>query len=102
MSWVENPSDANLKLKDSRSAYTFNTQYYGTAILFFIVKMVRPDTHAGCSTIKSKLENTNIPEFKYDIPKANLNITECMNEISIDGETYSEIASHKLNLYSTS
>ena len=40
--------------------------------------------------------------FKYDIPKANLQIAEWMNSISIAGETYSEIARHKFTLYYTS
>ena len=71
------------KLRAFRSAYTFNTQDDGDAMFFAILKMVRPDTCAGCSDIKSNLENTKMSHFKNDIPKANLNITEWMNEISI-------------------
>ena len=40
--------------------------------------------------------------FKHEIPKANLQIAEWMNEISIAGETYSEIVRQKFTLYSTS
>ena len=39
--------------------------------------------------------------FKHKIPKANLHIAEYMNEISIAGETYSEIVRQKFTLYST-
>ena len=55
--------------------------------------MLQPDTHAGISDIESKPEITNIYHFKHNIPKPNLKIAECMNEISITGETYSEIVS---------
>ena len=57
-------------------------------MFFVIVKMVRPDTHAVFSDIKSKLETIRMSEFKYGIPRSNLHIAEWMNEISIDGETY--------------
>ena len=43
-------------------------------MFFVIVKMVRPDTHAVFSDIKSKLESTNMYQFKHDIPKDNLQI----------------------------
>ena len=64
--------------------------------------MVRPDTCVGCSDIKSKLEKMKMSHSKHDIPKANLKIVECMNEISIAGETYSEIVRQQFNLYSIS
>ena len=54
-------------------------------MFFVIVKLLRPDTRAGCSDIKSKLENMKMFHFKHDIPKAKLNILECMNKISIAG-----------------
>ena len=47
--------------------------------------MVQPNTRAGRSDIKSKLENMKMYNFKHDIPKANLHIEECMNDISIAG-----------------
>ena len=68
-------------------------------MFFVVVKMVRPDTHSGCSYIKSKLENMKMSQFKHDIPKENLQIAERMNYIYIREETYSEIMSHQLNLY---
>ena len=40
--------------------------------------------------------------FKHDIPKSNLHILEWVNEISIAGETYSEIVRQKFTLYSAS
>ena len=67
-----------------------------------IIKSLQPDTNAVCSDIKSNMENMNMSHFKHDIPKINLKIAEWMNEISIDGETYSEIVGHKFTLYSTS
>ena len=67
--------------------------------MFFVnIKIVRPDTHAGYSDIKSKLENTKMSHLKYDIPKSNLQIAEWTNEISIAGETNLEIVRQKFNL----
>ena len=43
-------------------------------MLFVIVKMVQPDTCAEFPDIKSKLESTNMYQFKHDIPKDNLQI----------------------------
>ena len=40
--------------------------------------------------------------LKHDTYKSNLQIAEWMNEISIAGETYSEIVRQKFTLYSTS
>ena len=37
--------------------------------------------------------------FKYDIPKANLQIAYPMNEIPITGETYSQIVRQQFTLY---
>ena len=71
-------------------------------MFFVIVKLVRPDTCAGCSNIMYRLENMNMSHFKHDIPKDNLHILEWMNEISITGETYSEIVRQKFTLYFTS
>ena len=68
-------TNAKRKLWDFKSEYTLNTQYYGYEMLFVIVKMVRPDTLAGFSDIKSDLENINMYYFKQDIPKANLQIS---------------------------
>ena len=65
-------------------------------------KKVQADTRKGCSDIKYKPEKMKMYHFKHEIPKANLQITECMDEISIAGETYSEIARQKFTLYSTS
>ena len=71
-------------------------------MFFIILKMVNPEKIAGCSDIKTNLETMKISQFKHEIPRANLLISEWMNDISISGETYSEIVRHKLNLYSTS
>ena len=102
--WVKNflATDAKWMWRAFRTAYTFNTQYDGAGIIFVIVKMVRPDTHAGWSDIKYKPDTTNMSQFKHNIPRANQQILEVMNNISIPRETYSEIVRHKLNLYSTS
>ena len=82
-------TDANGKLRDFSSAYNYNTQDDGYAMLFAIVKMVRPETCAGCSDIKYNLENMKMYYLKHEISKANLQIAKCMNDISITGETYS-------------
>ena len=89
-------------LRSFKSAYKFNTQYYGYAMFFVIVKLVIIYTHAGFSDIKSKLENMKMSQFKHDIPKANLLISEWTNKIFIDGETSSENLSKQFNLYPTS
>ena len=81
-------TDSKWKLRDFRSAYTFNTQDNVAAMLFVIVKMVWPETRSGCSDIKYKLENKEMSQFKHDNPKAKLHISEWMNGISIDAETY--------------
>ena len=95
-------TDDKRKLRYFRYIYTFNTQYDGAAMFFFIVKMVQPDKHSGFSDIKSKTKNMNMSHFKHEIPKANLQIEVWMNGISIDRETYLEIVSQQFNLYSTS
>ena len=41
-------------------------------------------------------------QFRHDITKANLQIEEWTNKISIAGEIYSEILRQQLLLYSTS
>ena len=43
-----------------------------------------------------------LSQLKHGIPRANLQIAEWMNEISIEEETHSEIVRQKLKLYSTS
>ena len=88
--WIKNyfTTDAKVKFRDFRSAYTFNTQYDVSIIFFVIVKTVQPETRAGWSDSKSKLENIKMSCLKHDIPKANMHIVEWMNEISITGETY--------------
>ena len=47
--WIKKSltNDAKHMLSAFRTAYNFNNQYDGTAMLFFIVKMVRPDTCSG-------------------------------------------------------
>ena len=50
-------------------------------MLFVIIKMVRPDTCAGCSDINMKQETMSMSQLKYDISKDNLQITERMNDI---------------------
>ena len=74
--WINNSltTDAKLKLRDLRSAYTFNTQDDGYEILFVIEKIARPDTRSGFSDIKYKLENMKISHFKHDTPKAKMYI----------------------------
>ena len=61
---------------DFKYAYNFNAQNDGSAMFFVIVKMVRPDTCAGCSDIKSNLENIKMSHFKHDTPKSKPYITE--------------------------
>ena len=48
--WIKNSlaTFSKRKLRDFKSEYIFNTQYDGYAMFFVIVKMVRPDTRAGC------------------------------------------------------
>ena len=69
---------------------------------FFIVEPIRPDTCAGLSDIKYKLENMKVSHFKHEIPKANLQTVKWRNEISIAGETFSVNVRQKLNIYFTS
>ena len=101
--WINKSMTTNVKrkLRDFKSAYTFNAQDYGAAMLFVIVKIVQPDTCSGCSAIKSKLENMKMSHSKHDNPKANLQIAEWINDIPITGETYSEIVRQKFTHYST-
>ena len=88
--WIKNylTTDPKHKLRAFKYAYTFNAQYDGDTMLFVFVKMVRPDTCAGCSYIKYKLEIMKISHFKHDILKANLHIAKWTNKITIAGETY--------------
>ena len=71
-------TNVKCKLRAFKSAYTFNDQYDGAAKFFVIMNMVRHNTHVLCSDIKSKLENIKLTHFKHDIPKSNLQITECI------------------------
>ena len=57
-------------------------------MLFIIVEMVHPDTSGGLSDINKNLETTRMSNLKHDIPKDNLQISEWMNKISINAETY--------------
>ena len=76
--WIKKSftNDVKHKLRTFRSSYTFNNQDYGATMLFVIVKIVQPDAHVGCSDIKSKLENMKMSQFKHDITKTNLQISE--------------------------
>ena len=65
---------AKRKLRAFRSAYNFNNQYYGSAIIFVIVKKVPPDIWAGFLDIISKLDNMKMSQFKHNTPKSNLKI----------------------------
>ena len=71
-------------------------------MFFSVVKMVRPDTRAGCSDIKTKLETMKMSQFKHDIYKSNPQISEYMNDISKAEESYSGIFRQKIKLYSAS
>ena len=93
---------AKCKWRAFRYAYAFDTQDDGAEMLLVNVKMVRTYTRAGWSDINSKLENMKMYHFKHEIPKANLHITEWMNDIYIFGEIYSKIVRQKFALYSTS
>ena len=55
-------------------------------MLFVIVKMVCPDTHADLSDINMNLEIMRMSQFKHGIPKADLQVAEWTNEISSSGE----------------
>ena len=83
--WIKNylTTDSKRKLRAFKYEYTFKTLYDGSAMLFFIVNFLWPDTRAGFFNIKSNLDNMKMSQLKYDIPKYNLQISECMNEISI-------------------
>ena len=56
--WIKNPLTTNAKhmLRDFKSEYTSDAQNNGSAMFFVIVKMVQPETCAGCSYIKYNLE----------------------------------------------
>ena len=73
-------TDAKHKLRDFKAE-----------IFFVIVKMMRPDICAGRSYINMNLENMKLSQLKHNTPKANTHIAECINEIYISGEYYSEI-----------
>ena len=47
--WIRNSltTDAKQTLRSYKTSYAYNSQDDGAAILFFIVKMVRPDTRAA-------------------------------------------------------
>ena len=66
---------------------TFNSKDHG-AMIFVIIKMVLPDTCNGCSDIKTKIDTMKISQLNHDKSKANLHISEWVNDISIDRETY--------------
>ena len=85
--WIKNSltTDFKYKLRYFKTSYTYNNQDYGSVMFFVVVKMVRPDTHAVCSDIKTNLESIRMSHFKHDIPKYNLQIVEWMNKISIYG-----------------
>ena len=68
-------NDSKHKLRAFRTAYTFDDQDYGVAMLFVIIKMVRPDTRSVFSDIKSKLETMKMSLFKTNIPISNLHIS---------------------------
>ena len=74
--WIKNSlnTDAKRKLRYFKTSYTYNNQDYGSVMFFVVVKMVRPDTHAVCSDIKTNLESIRMSHFKHDIPKTNLHI----------------------------
>ena len=80
------------------TSYTLNSQDSRDEMLFFINKMVRPETHTGLSYIKTKLYTMNMSQFKHDVSNAKIHIMEWMNEISIYGDTYSKIVRKKFNL----
>ena len=54
---------------------------------FPFLKMMFPDTRIEFSVIKTKIETIRMYQFKHDISKAKLNISEWMNDISIEEET---------------
>ena len=91
-------TDAKWRLKSFKNSYTYNNQYNGSAIFFVIVKMIGPDTHAGCSYININMETMIMSHFNNDTSKENQHIVEWLNKISIDWETYSEISGKKFNL----
>ena len=76
-----------LKLTDFNIYYAFISQDYGDTMLCVIVKSVCPDIQAGRSEINTKLNTKKSSQFNQDVSKANLQISEWMNEISISGET---------------
>ena len=89
--WINNypTTDSKHKLMAFRTEYTFDNQDNGARMFLVIVKMVHPDTRAGCSYINRKLEIRKMSQFKHNILRYNLHIEEFMNNIYIYGETYS-------------
>ena len=73
---VKNPlvNYENIKLRYFKSAYTFNSKDDRYEMFYAGVKMVQPDTHAGYSDIKYKLENMKMPHLKHDTPKSKIHI----------------------------
>ena len=57
------------KLRAYKTSYAYNRQGDGSVLFFVLVIMVRPDTRAGFSGIKVKLETMNIYHFNNGIHK---------------------------------
>ena len=102
--WINNylTTESKINLKAFGTSYNFNNQYYRAEMFLVIVKIVHPDTRAGCSDIKTQLEIMKMSQLNQDISKENLQIAEWMGYISVAGESYSDIFIQKFNLYSTS
>ena len=61
----------------------WNSQGYGSAMFFVVVKTVHYYTCTGCSDIKETPKTTKLYQFKHENPKAKLHITEQIHDISI-------------------
>ena len=85
--WIRSPLTTYVKCKwrAYNTLYAYNSQYDRSAMFFVVIKIVRPDTQTGLSEIKTKMETTRMYQLLYDTPKANLYISEWIDEISIVG-----------------
>ena len=64
-------TDMKCKLRAFKKSYSFNGQYYESAMFLVIVKMVCPDTRVGWYYSKKKLDTIKMYHFKQDVPKEN-------------------------------
>ena len=86
---------------DNRDSFTFNEHEDGAAMLYAIVKTVKPDTRTGCSNVKVNLEKMTMKQFSNNVATANAQIVEWMDEIELAGDTFDKLVRHQFNVYET-